>query len=261
MRELAPPAGGGIPDDDGFLLVPPRDTASERRVIELARKVRAATDLAPLWVASEGRNLLRIQLGDHLAADPAWLGVALDPALVSVAARYLGSVPLLWKAQLWVSPWAERDLAGRLLEHRYHCDWGDMRQLRMLLFVEDLTRDHGPLTMIGARRSGELRRTLRYSFDEEDSALTDEIFFSAVSRDEQRPLVGPPGTVAFADTSRCFHQGSRVLRPGLERVMVMFQYVTIASFKIDAARLARPPFAHLAAPRHGRIERLVLGAE
>jgi hypothetical protein len=259
-RRLGGLAGPRIPQDDGFAIVEPWTIPEIEPVVRLARALREATDISPLWTKSEGRNLLRVPLEPRLAEAPQWSALALHPSLLSTVSNYLGAVPLLSDAQLWISPYAVTAPDGRRLEHRYHCDWADLRQVRVLVFVNDVTPDHGPLTLIPARRSADVRRARRYTFGEAECTILDAALFAHVGREEERRLCGPAGTLAFADTSRCFHQGSRLRREGLERVMVMFQYLTVTAFKLPAEFTRRSPFAALATSAHSKLQRMVLGA-
>jgi hypothetical protein len=261
-RRLADPEASRVPEEDGFHVLPHYALPGVEAVVRAARRLRAETDTSlasPLWTASQGRNLLRVRLAPRMADEPEWTAFAVDPTLLSTVARYLGSVPLLSEAQLWISPYATHSPDGRSLECRWHCDWSSLRQLRVLVFVEDVTPDHGPLTLVPARRSAAVRRALRYTFQERDCALTDEDFFAHAAPDEARGLCGPAGTVAFADTCRCFHHGSRLRRPGLERVMAMFQYLPVTAFKLSSGFVRRSPFARLAAAGHSELQRRVLG--
>jgi hypothetical protein len=263
VARLGDPATPRIADDDGHLVLGPHPVPGVAPVVEAARRLRAATDTSPeseLWTRSEGRNLLRVPLENRLADEPEWIALALDPALLSTVSQYLGSMPLLSVTQLWISPYAEHAPDGKRLEHRYHCDWAAVRQLRVLTFIEDITPEHGPLTLIPARKSHGVRSARAYTFGEVECTILDDDLFSHVSRDDERRLTGPSGTIAFVDTSRCFHQGSRVLRPGLERVMVMFQYMTVTAFKLSSSFARRSPFAHLATPAHSEPQRMALGA-
>ncbi len=254
--------GGGvrIGEDDGWLLLPPGALPGADAVVRAAQELRTATDTSRLWQRSQGRNLLRVAVEPHLAADPAWLAFALDPVLLTIVAAYLGTVPLLRGVQLWVSPFAEHAPDGRRLEHRYHCDWADRRQVRVLVFADDVTDAHGPLTMLPAAASSRVWRARRYRFGEESCTLLDDELHAHADPSQFRALTGPRGTVAFADTSRCFHQGSRVLRDGLERQMVMFQYLTVSGFKLPQSFLDEAPFACHATPSHTALQRMVLGA-
>lgn len=105
-----------------------------------------------------------------------------------------------------------------------------------------------------------MRRARRYTFQERDCAVRDEQFFEHAAPEETRALCCPPGTVAFADTCRCFHQGSRVRRAGLERVAAMFQYQDVAAFKLSTSFVRRSPFARFATDGHSDLQRMVLGA-
>jgi hypothetical protein len=256
-----------IPEDDGFSLLPPWSVPAVESVVAAARELRTGVDAAPLWEHSEGRNLLRVRLVERALREPVWLELALQPALLGAVTRYLGSVPLLTGVQLWISPYAAASPDGRPLEdpwwfdvRTYHCDWGGLRQVRALVYADDVTPDHGPLTVVPARPSAEVRRVRRYRFDEKSCTLPDPELFALVDRALARPLCGPRGTIAFVDTCRCFHQGSRVRRPGLERLVVMFQYVTVTSFKLSSERVRRPPLAEAATAAHSPLQRMVLGA-
>ena len=263
VARLADPAAPRIAEDDGFRVLDPHPVPGVAPVIEAARRLRAATDTSPgsqLWRKSEGRNLLRVSLERRLADEPEWIALALDPTLLSTVSHYLGAVPLLSVTQLWISPYAECDLDGKKLEHRYHCDWAAVRQLRALVFVEDIAAEHGPLTVIPARQSQRVRESRDYTFGEVECTILDDDLFAHVSPDDERRLTGPAGTIAFDDTCRCFHPGSRVLRPGLERVMVMFQYMPVTAFKLGSEFARRSPFARLATREHSELERMALGA-
>lgn len=257
---LADPEAPRIPDDDGFLVVRPWSRPGIEPLVRRARELRRATDTAPLWEESEGRNLLRVHLEPRLAHEPEWIASAVDPVMLSTVARYLGAVPLLGAVQLWISPYATHTPDGRPLEHRYHCDWADERQVRALVFVEDVTDDHGPLTVLPARTSQSLRLSRRYTFGEAECTVRDDEIVAHAGSASERALSGPAGTLAFADTSRCFHQGSRLRRAGLERVMVMFQFLNVTAFKLPARFAHRSPYASLAKPEHTELQRLALGA-
>jgi len=114
--------------------------------------------------------------------------------------------------------------------------------------------------VIPAHLSERVRGSRDYTFGEEACTILDDDLFAHAGRDAERGLTGPAGTLAFADTSRCFHQGSRVRRHGLERVMVMFQYMSVTAFKVDAGFVRRSPFAALATDGHTPFQRMVLGA-
>jgi hypothetical protein len=79
---------------------------------------------------------------------------------------------------------------------------------------------------------------------------------AAVRPEEIHPLVGPRGTVALVDTSRCFHMGSRLIEDSALRVLALFQYVGPVAF--DSSSRAELPFSRFVGDETSRIERLVL---
>ena len=86
-------------------------------------------------------------------------------------------------------------------------------------------------------------------------------------------MTGRAGTVAFADTSRCFHFGSRVSEGAPPRRMMLFQYLTPYAFEFESDHRAEAPLreaadgtndelaaASCSAPSKAAVPRLVRGA-
>jgi hypothetical protein len=71
--------------------------------------------------------------------------------------------------------------------------------------------------------------------------------------------VGPAGTVAVVDTSRCFHYGSRVAEDASPRLVTVLQYLSPFSFRVSRDRKRAAPYGHVAQATSSALERLVLG--
>jgi hypothetical protein len=117
------------------------------------------------------------------------------------------------------------------------------------------------LTFLPASVSQQVRDRTGYVYN---ARLTDEQVHAAAdgAAASEVALVGPRGTTAFIDTSRCLHYGSRFVDKTARRIVVMLQYVTPLAFILpedDYRSGAR--FRHLATPGIDELTSLVLGAQ
>jgi len=181
---------------------------------------------------------------EGLSADSAYLRFALDPVLLSGVARYFGTAPIL----TYIAVWESRSAAGSFNSSQlFHCDFEDQTQMKVFVFCSDVTMDHGPLTVVSARDSRTIADHVRYSFNKASSyRVNDDDVASAIPRTRWHALMGPPGTVALVDTTRCFHFGSRVTGADSSRLMAVFQYVTPFAFEFPLFFDSSLPFEGLA---------------
>ncbi|MFB6375597.1 MAG: hypothetical protein ABEN55_21325, partial [Bradymonadaceae bacterium] len=143
----------------------------------------------------------------------------------------------------------------------YHCDWADTSQVKIFVFCNDVERRDGPLTLLSAADSERIRRHIGYRYGGARYRVPDERVFDVVDPDRERVMTGEEGTVCLADTSRCFHYGSRTESTAGLRVAIMYQYVTPTAFLFPPSGYQRSAeYRHLDAPELDRLERLVLGA-
>jgi hypothetical protein len=85
--------------------------------------------------------------------------------------------------------------------------------------------------------------------------------FDAVGDRDRHLMVGAAGTVAFVDTSRCFHYGSRVNAGAPSRLVAVFQYLSPFSFRVSRDRKRATPYHYAAGSKATDLQKLVLGAE
>jgi len=139
----------------------------------------------------------------------------------------------------------------------FHCDADATRQMKIFVLCSEVTPAHGPLTLLDARTSREVRRRLGYSFG---GKIKDKRLTSIVTPKDYHPIVGPPGTVCLVDTTQCFHFGSRV-EPGVgPRIVTMIQYLAPSSFMLPRDHRAGSPFRHLGHADMPRDQQFVLGS-
>ena len=155
------------------------------------------------------------------------MALARHPAVLRLIGRYLGGLPILYRINLLDS--ANEEIQPDSSQF-FHVDPEDFRQLKIFLLVEEVDGDSGPLHLLRADASDEVRvaRSHRHG------RLSDEEVMRTAPPEALVPCTGPSGTLAIGDTSRCFHFGSR---PGARRRhVVMIQYLTAFAsvFALDA---------------------------
>jgi hypothetical protein len=169
-------------------------------------------------------------------------------------ARYLGIVPVLTHIEVYYSAFRDTALASSQL---FHCDQDDTSQIKVYVLCSDVDEQTGPMVLLGADTSKIVRRAVRYEYR---NRATDEEVFRAVGERDRHRLVGRSGTVAFVDTSRCFHYGSRVSEGAPPRLVTVVQYLSPFSFRVSRDRKRAAPYGYAAQPGSSSLERLVLGA-
>lgn len=250
-RRLAGDVAGapavGISREAGFCIFPPGRFSAADAVIDHACKL----------VSNRASNKSDRNFLDHklLNRDSPYLELALRPEIINGVARYLGAIPVLATMGVWYSHPADADPSGARL---FHCDWDAPTQMKVFVFCSDVAMSSGPLTLIRADTSGLARRQLKYKFR---CRVQDAPMSAVVPPANWQSVVGPAGTVAFADTSRCFHFGSRTLPDGTARIAAVFQYVLPTAFNLPLDFRTALPFAHLAEAGMSDTARLVLGGE
>jgi hypothetical protein len=190
-----------------------------------------------------------------LATSSELLRFALNPRVLAPIAKYLGMVPLLIGVTILESRAVADAPSGSQL---FHCDYEDVRQVKVFVSCSDTRSENGPLRAIPARQSQRIKDVLRYKYGDHRFRVPDSVITDLIRNDEVAEFSGPPGAVTFIDTSSCFHLGSRI-QPGSQgRLVVQFQYLTPAAFELAIA----PRLRHPAISQSGEfqpLERLVLG--
>ena len=103
-------------------------------------------------------------------------------------------------------------------------DGGDIRQLKLFLYLNDIDEGAGPLTIIPEKESRELVK----KYDYVKSKLPDVQVAACVPREKWIQLTGTKGTFVVCDTSSRGQFGGRA-RDG-ERLFLEFHYTTSAPF-------------------------------
>jgi len=224
-------------------------------VVDQARTLLRAGALEEMRATCRERqlNLAVRRVDGEMSADSPLLRFALDPRVVATAASYLGVLPVLDGVYLWYSP-NERLSSDRNSSQLFHIDPTGYRELKMFVHVEDVSMDSGPLTIVPAPAS----RKLYPFFAHDTGSIRDEEVERIVGRDCIVPLTGPTGTVSGADTSTCFHFGSR--QGTRDRLLVHFHFMSpyVPRFPFFG-RLHNDRFVHIVNQDTPVMDRWVLG--
>ena len=196
---------------------------------------------------------------DRLTLDSPFMKFALRSDIIGAVSRYFGVVPVLARIDLWYSA-HEPDLNRT---HFYHCDWTAIEQVKIFVNCTDVGSDDGPLMMVGAAKSREIRRALKYDYDRQGNKyyVSDEQMADRGAAEHEHRFTGPAGTVYLADTSRCFHCGSRIAEGAGPRLVAMFQYLRPSAFRLPLNFRSGAPFRKMAREHQTLWQRMVLGAE
>jgi hypothetical protein len=246
-----------IPRDAGFASCEPALFPDVTAVVSRAREVLATADLEKSKSKMHKRFMIKLLGSDAKAvADSSLLRLALHPDVIGVASRYLGLVPILQFVNVYYSSYAGEDLTKSQL---YHCDSDDVEQVKVFILCDEVTQQTGPLTFLPPPESAVVRKKVGYRYD---MHLPDEQVGDILGGlSAARQAIGPRGTVAFIDTSRCLHYGSRFADRTLTRLIVMFQYITPLAFILPTQYWEGARYRELGnAPGLDDLSRMVLGS-
>jgi len=253
FRQLpAPPFS--ISRNDGYLVVPPGRFDETPGVVADARAALAAFDAAvPPGGKNRKRFLVNVRDAATLTLESPVMRLALRDDVLAAVSTYLGMVPFLSTISVFHSDTVPGDPTSSQL---HHCDGDDVTQVKIFVYCSDVDPPSGPLTVLDAAGSARVRKAVGYQFRQR---LTDQQVAGVLGPGADRPILGPSGTAAFLDTSRCFHYGSRVAPDAPARLVTMIQYQTPYSFMLPRSERASLPFRRLVESSLPRLQRLVLG--
>ena len=168
--------------------------------------------------------LLKADIGEISDRNPL-LKFALNKKFIDYATAYLGMRPVLGGINIWYSPNKDKVAGG---SQEFHLDYGDFRQVKCFVLLDETTLDNGPFGFIDTKHSGHLANKLNYKFNQSRIRVTDVEFEAFVPKSEIKYFTGNAGDMCLVDSSNCFHFGSReAARP---RRILMFQYLTPYAF-------------------------------
>ena len=243
-----------MPHVAGYRFFGPDDYAGVREVVDyctrLYRKARQVNSADAFVTNPRKRFLLPVLAGADFCQHPDLIRFMVSRPILDAATAYLGSVPLLAGAKLWWSPENETARSSQ----RFHLDYEDVTQFKVFVNIFETGLDQGPLTFIPAQASDHIQQSIGRVIGRVD----DEHVYAAGGAGQILRLVGPPGSGAFVDTSRCLHYGSRGNRR--DRLVLMFQFLAQhAPYQSTARFQVRADIAARAGLDTDPVQKLALG--
>jgi len=242
---------------DGIVVPPERAVATASMVDESRAARDEAVQLAAGRKAKIDNGSLEYPvLGHEFAADGEIIRFGIDPRVLAPVVRYCGMVPILFNA------FVTRAFRTELLPtsaHHFHLDPEDVRSFKVFVHLTDVDEGSGPFHALPAELTQKVLDAVDYrGIGFLEDAQVDEV----VGFDNVVQVLGPAGTVAFADTTRCLHFGGRPRAAGQPvREMIVYQYLlpTSVLFTGEKAHGARD-FLHQLEPTGDAVWDALIGA-
>ncbi|WP_137388685.1 phytanoyl-CoA dioxygenase family protein [Rhodoligotrophos defluvii] len=205
-----------IAQDQGYCLLSPAEVPEITPAIKQADDIYQAA-LAAGKNAGSGKDkdyLFPMARGAALSEYTDIMRLAVSRPILDSVSAYLGEVPIVSQISVLVSPPNESQIGSQL----YHLDFADEKQVKLFVYVHEVGEENGPFTFVPVAESEKLVRQFNY----DRGRLTLEQVDSAIGKQGQVQVMGPPGTAVLVDTSRCMHYGSN--RNKTTRVALLIQY-------------------------------------
>jgi hypothetical protein len=239
---------GFMPRNTGYAILKPDTLPEAPAALEAARAIiedRRKTG----WKSRKSNPFFQCERPEDMVNYPALMNLALSDAVIHIVSDYYGMIPQLLEIGIWVTPQQTRQFSSQL----YHLDKPESRLVKMFLNIEETSMDAGPLTFLPANVSEKVRAKTNYEkiYFRGDGRLPDEKVYAVAKQADEVMLGGVAGSGGVADTSNCFHFGSRC-QSG-ERKML-----TVAFMLPHKARKTRTPLFDLVPRPNDPVEQLVL---
>lgn len=212
-----------ISHKEGYRFFGPDEISGTSHLVSYCRQVFEEScrenPLEDLQKHPTKRFLLSILEGVEFCQHPQLIQFMVSRPILDAATVYLGAVPRLASARLCWSPQNETAQSSQL----FHFDFEDLTQLKVFINIFETKEDQGPLTFLPAHVSEQVQRSIGNIL----GRVRDERIYEAGGKNSELKLIGPSGSGAFLDTSRCLHYGSRFNQK--DRLVLIIQYLKFHS--------------------------------
>lgn len=210
----------------------------------------------------EGREFVRNLFDPRdIERFPSFLDFLLSSDVLSVAAEYLGLVPILSTTVPPAIRFMESDLRYETetdppprQSQLYHLDPHAPRMVYVVVALRDVELESGPFTYLDAAASRRLAEAVSYGEPGVPFRLPDERVAPHLDPADETVLTCPRGTVLFFDSTRCFHYGSR--NPVVPRYLMM--YALAPPIRADFSEWYATPQTYRPGPGDSELRKLVL---
>lgn len=196
--------------------------AESEGALEACLDVVQKTDLKGKMESAKKRFLVQYPIDIRKPEYQAIKRLVLAPDILSTVSAYLGELPVIGRVDLWYSE-SEELVEGR--SQQFHMDGTAVRQIKGFLYLDTVDEDSGAFSLLPALESEKIYTALRGQkvIKNTNTKLSDGQVYANSQYEEPVVAIGETGTIAFCDTDRCYHFGSRpASKP---RLVLMFQYV------------------------------------
>jgi hypothetical protein len=255
MQELnAAPGTDGIalpeiPRDKGYMLFRPEGFPLLDEAITEARDAFKA--YKPGTSKRERDSLEGVPREDR-THNSAINRLAMHPEVLRIISNYMGMLPLLYRINILYSP--NNEVVEQSSQF-YHLDPEDVIMSKIFIFVEDVDADTGPTTLLPADLSMKVRHAITYR----KGRVADDVVERLGRKENIVQATGPAGTLAFLDTCRCFHMGSRKASKPRFAIMIQYQSPYAASFPMQGPLGNMPIGGRAVPPEPTLLEQYLLG--
>ena len=178
-----------IPPELGFLVVPEGSLSGVDDVVRAAQGlIASAPPEKREWAGKQHLITGNLDMR-RIGLDSSYLRFALQRDVLGPVIAYLGVVPLLRYVDVWYSCHS----ASLGDSQFFHCDWGDMSQVKVYVHASNVGRASGPLVVVGADRSRAIREELHYNYVTHGWVQDDEME-RHVAKEDVHDMTGPSGT-------------------------------------------------------------------
>lgn len=140
----------------------------------------------------------------------------LEERLVNIIENFLG-LPVAYQGAYF-----RRDIANKLEvgSRLWHIDQEDRKILKIIIYLNDVSEDHGPFQYISKSLTSKIAQSLQYT----SGYVQDKIMQEVISSDVYKSCIGTAGTVIIANTSNIFHRGKPPVIS--DRFTIFFDYTS-----------------------------------
>jgi len=220
---------------DGYAMLPAGSLPGTNDIVpvcvrlfeEKKRQIEGAPSTGAAPAAKKWAFLRSVLTNEDLEHHPELVDFALSDGLLSLVTNYLNTIPHLNRIDLLYSVAHGGD--DIVSSQMFHLDPEGLRQAKLFLNLRDVGPDEGPFTFIPASETTRIVKSIRAQRQAEGELGMARYLDSEIAQvgglDKAIGTMGPPGSAALVDTSRCLHFGSRV-KPGTYRLCLYVQYCT-----------------------------------
>jgi ectoine hydroxylase-related dioxygenase (phytanoyl-CoA dioxygenase family) len=157
------------------------------------------------------------KLHDLMASDVIQSIVA-DKLFISIANKYLGSMPILDVVQMW---WHTnfKKIADKKAAQYYHYDLDRLKWLKFFIYITDVDESNGPHSFI---KKSHIPETIPNDIYKKGyMRIDDELIFKNFDKSDEVVFCGKKGTIIIEDTIG-LHKGNHV--SGKSRLIMQIQF-------------------------------------